>query len=209
MIIKKHCPNCGSQLEDGSEFCSECGYDLVNSFQRNEINDSLGFFDKLSKKANIPVLIFSFVIFGIFLFVGSIVWSSFMANGSIDFLTYILLTIVFSVFFGGIFVGYFSCVDKSYVLPNFSIYLGSIFAVVLCGIGLIFTFLMGIISALSSLFSSFGSTSPYANTSQPTTSSFMPSIDFSGVFKIILFILLIPVAAYFGVYLGYFLKENI
>lgn len=209
MIIKKHCPNCGSQLEDGSEFCSECGYDLVNKFQRNEINDSLGFFDKLSKKANIPVLIFSFVIFGIFLFVGSIVWSSFMANGSIDFLTYILLTIVFSVFFGGIFVGYFSCVDKSYVLPNFSIYLGSIFAVVLCGIGLIFTFLMGIISALSSLFSSFGSTSPYASTSQPTTSSFMPSIDFSGVFKIILFILLIPVAAYFGVYLGYFLKENI
>lgn len=209
MIVKKHCPNCGSEIDEGSDFCSECGYDLVNKSKNEALDKPIGFFDKLSQKSNIPVLIFSFIIFGIFLFVGAIVWSSFMANGSIDFLTYFLLTVVFSVFFGGIFLGYFGCADKSYVLPNFSLYLGSIFAVVLCGIGFIFTFLMGIASALSSVFSSLGGSSPYSSTNQPTTPSYMPSIDLSGVFKIILFILLIPVAAYLGVYLGYFLKENI
>lgn len=209
MSIKKHCPNCGAIIDDDSEFCSECGYDLRNSTPSGKINDSMGFFDKLSKKTNISVIIFSFIIFGVFLFIGSIVWSSFMANGYIDLLNYILLTVVFSVFFGGIFVGYFGCSDKSYVLPNFSLYLGSIFAVVLCGIGLIFTFLMGILSALNSVFSSLGSGSSLASTSQPITSSFTPTVDLSGFFKIILFILLIPVAAYVGVYLGYFLKENI
>ena len=131
-----------------------------------------------------------------------------MEKGSIDFITYLLLTIVFSVFFGAIFVGYYGCRDKSYVVPNFSVYLGSIFAVVSCGIGLIFTFLMGIFSLLSYVFSSGGS-NLYGSTYQSTTPTYAPSIDLSGVFKIILFILLIPVAAYLGVYLGYILKENL
>lgn len=82
-------------------------------------------------------------------------------------------------------------------------YLGSIFAVILCGIGLIFTFLMGILSALSSLMPFGSSGSSY----QAPTTSFAPSADLSFIFKIILFILLIPVAAYFGVYLGYLLRD--
>lgn len=208
MTIKKVCLKCGAIVDDESEFCSECGFDLSNNSSLNE-DTSKGFFSNLSKKANIPVLIFSFVIFGIFLFIGSFLWSSLMASGSIDLLTYILLTVVFSVFFGGIFLGYFGCFDKSYVLPNFSIYLGSIFAVILCVVGLLFTVLMGIVLNLSSAFSSLGSTSQYSSTYQPTTPSITSYIDLSGVFKIILLILLIPVASYFGVYLGYFLKQNI
>ena len=149
------------------------------------------------------------MIFGVFLFAGSIVWSSFLSNGSIDLITYLLLTVVFSVFFGGIFVGYFGCTDKSYVLPNFTMYLGSVFVVVLCCIGLIFTFLVGLLSAISSAFSSLGRSSSYASNYQPSTPSFIPSIDLSFVFKIILFVLLIPVASYFGVYLGYTLKHNL
>ena len=183
MSIEKHCPKCRAIIDSDSEFCSDCGYDLRNSTLNMDMNESEGFFDRLSEKTNISIIIFSFIIFGIFLFVGSIVWSSFMANGFIDLLTYILLTVVFSVFFGGIFVGYCGCSDKSYVLPNFSLYLGSIFAVVLCGIGLIFTFLMGILSALSSDFSSFGSGSSIASNSQPITYAFTPSVDLSGFLK--------------------------
>lgn len=207
MAIIKHCPNCGSQLSEDSEFCSECGYNISKNIS-NHSTVKKSFFDDLNEKVNYSVIIFSFIIFGVFLFVGSFVWSSFMANGAIDMMTYLLLTIVFSVFFGGIFAGYFGCKDKSYVLPNFSMYLGSIFAVVLCGIGLIVTFLMGIVSVISRVFSSLGSSSN-TGSYQPATSNFAPSADLSFIFKIILFILLIPVAAYFGVYLGYFLKENI
>ncbi|MBR4447146.1 zinc ribbon domain-containing protein [Methanobrevibacter sp.] len=205
MRIIKHCPNCGCEINDDDvEFCTECGYNL---FEKNE-DVPKGFFDNLADKTNFSVLIFSFIVFGVFLFVGSIIWASFMASGSIDLITYLLLTVVFSVFFGGIFIGYFGCRDETYVLPNFSMYLGSIFAVVLCGIGFIFTFLMGIISAISSAFSALGGNSAYGST-QSTASSFTPSVDLSFVFKIILFVLLIPVAAYFGVYLGYYLKQNI
>ena len=126
-----------------------------------------------------------------------------------DLITYLLLVVTFSVFFGGIFIGFKGCEDKTFVIPNFSIYLGSIFAVVLCILGFIFTFLMGIVSALSSLLP-FGSSSySYSNSLQTQTPSYTPSIDLSGILKILLFILLIPVAAYLGVYLGYILKENI
>ncbi|WP_156064547.1 hypothetical protein [Methanobrevibacter sp. YE315] len=45
---------------------------------------------------------------------------SFAANETIDFATYLILTIVFSVFFAGIFVGYFGCMEKSYIIANFS-----------------------------------------------------------------------------------------
>ena len=184
MVIIKHCPNCGSEISDDSDFCTECGYNLSNNVYQTPVVKS-GFFNTLNEKVNYSIIIFSFVIFGVFLFAGSIVWSSFLANGSIDLITY------------------------SYVLPNFSMYLGSIFAVVLCGIGLIFTFLMGILANISSVFSSLGGSSSYSSSNQPTASNFAPSVDLSFVFKIILFVLLIPVAAYFGIYLGYILKNNI
>ena len=208
MVIIKHCPNCGSEISDDSEFCSECGYNLSNNNYQAPVVKS-GFFNTLNEKVNYSIIIFSFVVFGVFLFVGSIVWSSFLANGSLDMITYILLTVVLAVFFGGIFAGYMGCEDKSYVLPNFSMYLGSIFAVVLCGIGLIFTFLMGILANISSAFSSLGGSSSYSSSHQPSASNFSPSVYLSFIFKIILFVLLIPVAAYFGVYLGYILKNNI
>lgn len=208
-MVMKHCPNCGNEINDEDvEFCTECGCSLSNSVIRTDDN-SKGFFDNLKDKTSFPVIVFSFVVFGVFLFVGALFWSSFMANGTIDLITYLLLTVVFSVFFGGIFAGYFGCKDESYVVPNISMYLGSIFAVVLCGIGLIFTFLMGILSALSSVFSSTSGSSSYGSAYQPATSSFTPSADLSFIFKIILFILLIPLASYLGVYLGYFLKQNI
>lgn len=209
MTDMKHCPNCGCEIADEDiDFCTECGHKLSRNIIRVQ-NDSKGFFDNLSEKTSFSVIVFSFIIFGIFLFVGSILWSSFIANGAIDVITYIMLTIVFSVFFGGIFAGYFGCKDKSYVIPNFTMYLGSIFAVVSCGIGLIFTFLMGIIAGIRSAFSSMASSSPYASAYQPSTPNITPNVDLSSVFKIILFILLIPVAAYLGVFLGYILKENI
>lgn len=208
-MVIKHCPNCGNEISDDDvDFCTECGHSLSNSVIPADVN-SKGFFDNLKDKTSFPVIVFSFIIFGIFLFIGSIIWSSFMADGSIDLITYLLLTIVFSVFFGGIFAGYFGCKDESYVVPNISMYLGSIFAVVLCGIGLIFTFLMGILSFLGSLYSSTLGGSSYGSEYQPAASSYVSSSDLSFFFKIILFILLIPVASYLGVYLGYFLKQNI
>ena len=98
MVIVKHCPNCGSEIaDDDIEFCTECGYNLLG---RND-DSPVGFFAKLNQKTSFPVIIFSFVIFGIFLFVGSFFWSFFMASGSLDLMTYLMLTIVFSVFFGG------------------------------------------------------------------------------------------------------------
>ena len=206
MPIKKQCPNCGNEISYENEFCTECGYDLVNKAPRSALNNSQGFFDNLFQKANIFVLIFSFIIFGVFLFVGSIFWSLFLSSGKIDLITYLLLTIAFSVFFASIFVGYFACKDKSYVLPNFLAYIASIYAALLSIIGLIFTFLCGLISALSSIFSS-GSSSAYSNPYQSAASSFTPSADLSFVFKIILFILLIPVASYAGVYIGYYLRD--
>lgn len=203
MVIVRHCPNCGNEIVDG-DFCTECGYDLSNNNPRPE-TVSKDFFDNLKEKTSFPIIIFSFVIFGLFLFVGSIVWSSFMASSSIDLITYFILTTVFSVFFGAVFVGYFACKDKSYVLPNFYMHMGSIFAVVLCGVGLIFTVLMGVISLLSSILP-FGSSS---STYQQSTTNYAALLDWSFFFKILLFILLIPVASYLGIYLGYVLRENI
>lgn len=205
----KHCPNCGCELDIDNEFCSECGYDLRNNVSLEQKDMPLGFFDNLTQKTCFPIIVYSFIVFGIFLFVGSIIWSSIMANGSIDFLTYIILTVTFSVFLAGIFLGYFGCNDQSYVLPNFLVHMGCVYSVVLCVIGLIFTFLMGIFGMLSSIFPSGGSNPAYPGASQSIASNYVPSFDLSGYLKIFILILVIPVASYLGIYLGYFLKENI
>lgn len=95
MTDMKHCPNCGCEIADEDiDFCTECGHKLSRNIIRVQ-NDSKGFFDNLSEKTSFSVIVFSFIIFGIFLFVGSILWSSFIANGAIDVITYIMLTIVF------------------------------------------------------------------------------------------------------------------
>lgn len=208
MVSLKFCPNCGNEItDDDVEFCTECGCNLLHPTEESNVKSN-GFFSDMAEKTSFPIIVFAFIIFGVFLFVGSIFWSSFMSGGSIDLITYLLLVVTFSVFFGGIFVGYKGCEDKTFVIPNFSMYLGSVFAVVLCILGFIFTFFMGIFSALSSIFSGSSSTA-YSNSLQTQTPSYAPSIDLSGVLKILLFILLIPVAAYLGVYLGFILKENI
>lgn len=209
MTNLKYCPKCGSELDSDNEFCSECGYDLRNNVSFEQKNMPMGFFDNLTQKSSFPIIIYSFIVFGIFLFVGSMIWTSFMTGGSIDFLTYLVLTIAFSAFFAGVFVGYFGCKDQSYVLPNFLVHMGSVYAIIFCVVGFIFTFLMGILGIFSSIMPSGGYSSSYSGTSQSTASSYVPSIDLSGYLKIFILILVIPVASYLGIYLGYFLKENI
>ncbi|MBE6499517.1 MAG: zinc-ribbon domain-containing protein [Methanobrevibacter thaueri] len=203
----KHCPNCGFEIDDEAEFCSECGFDLNEKTDTTNIiiNENKSFFTNLKEKTNIPVIIFSFIIFGVFLFVDSLFWSLFLKNAWIDFLTFLLLTVVFSVFFAAMFTGYYTCKDQSYVLPNFSVFTGSIFAVLLSVFGLVFTFLTGFTTVLSSI-SPGGSSSGFGS-SYPASG--FSSVDLSGFFKIVLMVLLISVAAYFGVYLGYYIKKNI
>ena len=205
----KHCPNCGSELDIDNDFCSECGYDLRNNTLTEQKNMPLGFFDNLGQKASFPIMVYSFIVFGIFLFVGSMIWTLFMANGSIDLLTYLILTIAFSVFFAGMFVGYFGCKDQSYKLPNFLVHIGSVYAMILCITGFVFAFLMGILGMLSSISPFGGSGSTYSGVAPSTAPNYAPSIDLSGYLKIFILILAIPVASYLGIYLGYFLKENI
>ena len=127
-------------------------------------------------------------------------WSSLIANGSIDFITYLILTVVLAVFVSGIFQGFSGCGDKKQVIPNFIVYTGSIYAFVFSVLGLIFCFLTGVLTAIGSAFSQMSGNS--------ISNTYTPQIDFSSFFKIILFVLLIPLAAYAGVYLGYFIKKN-
>lgn len=214
MTIKKHCPNCGSLLEDDIDFCTQCGYNLRSNRVVNV--EKNGFFDNITEKTSFAVIVFAFAVFGIFLFVGSVFWMSFLSSSRIGLTTYLLLTIVFAVFFGGMFIGYVGCKDKSYINPNFHLYLGSIVAVLLCGFGLIFSILMGVIGMLGSAFNSLGSgsstTGSYSTAASPYFSdsgNVATSGDFGWIIDIIFFIVLIPVAAYVGVYLGHLIKESL
>ena len=205
--IIKHCPNCGNTISESDiEFCTECGHNLS---KKPIINDSKRFFDILAEKTNLSIIIFSFIIFGVLLFLGSIFWSSFVSDASIDLITYLILCVVIPVFVVGIFVGYFGCKDKSYVVPNVIMFIASIFAVLLTDIALIFTIFIGLIAKISSAFSQLSNNSVYGTAYQPTNPVNFLNINLSGIFEIVLFVMLIPLAAYFGIYLGYLLKENI
>ena len=115
--IIKHCPNCGNTISESDiEFCTECGHNLS---KKPIINDSKRFFDILAEKTNLSIIIFSFIIFGVLLFLGSIFWSSFVSDASIDLITYLILCVVIPVFVVGIFIGYFGVI---LVVPHIYMY---------------------------------------------------------------------------------------
>lgn len=202
-MSKEICPNCGTLVDDG-DFCSECGAKL---------NVKPLFSDKIDNKISLSSLIISFIVVGVFLFVGSLFWSIFSASGLIGFSTQTLLTLLFAVFFGGIFLGYTSCVDKSFIIPNFVIYLATIVAAILCGVGAVFTVLSALTASLASLFGSSQASSTYNSYSSPVSSggsdtNIATTLISNFIIDILIFVLLIPAAAYLGIYAGFLIKNN-
>ena len=199
-MSEKICPNCGTVIYDG-DFCFECGTKL-------DVEDN-GFFSKVDEKTRLSTLIFSFIILGVFLFIGSFFWGIFTSNGMINFSMNVLLTVVFAVFFGGLFLGYTSCANDSYVAPNFILYFGSIVAAILCSFGALFAVTMAFSTALSSVFSSSPLTSSYGNSlSSSTGSNGVSSLISNFTVDIIIILLLIPAASYLGIYLGFIIKSK-
>ena len=203
-MSKEFCPNCGTPVDDG-DFCYECGAKL---------NAKSGFFNGIDEHVSLSSLIFSFIVVGLFLFIGSLFWSIFSASGIIGFSTQTLLTLLFAVFFGGIFLGYTSCVNKTYIVPNFLAYLASMIAAILCLVGGVFTVLSALTASLASLFSSTPSTSTYNSYSSSVSSgsgdtSIATTLISNFIIDILIFVLLIPCAAYLGIYAGYFIRNNL
>ena len=191
-MVEKICPKCRAVIHDG-DFCSECGTKLGA--------DENGFFNRMDSKISLSTLIFSFIVLGIFLFVGSLFFGIFASSGAINFPTHVLLTVIISVFLGGVFLGYFNCHDASYIVPNFLAFVGTIAASIICGIGGIFTLFTGFSSVLSSLLPSSSAGSGDTNILTVILNNF--------ILDIIILILLIPFAAYLGIYAGYLMKTNL
>lgn len=202
-MVEKICPKCGTRVYDG-DFCSECGAKL-----NVEAN---GFFNNLNSKISLSALIFSFIVVGIFLFVGSVFWGIFASSGMIGFTTHVLLTVIFAVFFGGMFLGYFNCYDSSYIVPNFLAFVGTLAAAILCGVGGVFTVVIGFSSALSSVFPSSSSNSVSAADSYSPMgggdANILSAIFNNFIVDIIILVLLIPFAAYLGIYAGHLIKTS-
>lgn len=196
-MVEKVCPNCGALTVDG-DFCPECGTRLITK--------SDGFCSILDERISLSSLIFSFIILGIFLFIGSLFWGIFASNGTIGFSAHVMLTVLFAIFFGGIFVGYVNCLDDTCIIPNFFVYFGTILASVLCGVGIVFTVVSAFASSLSSLFSSSPMTSSYGG---GTDTNIVSSFASNFILEIFILILLIPAAAYLGIYAGFLIKKSI
>ena len=200
-MVEKICPKCG-EVTVGGDFCSECGTKL-NSNQKGVCN-------RIDERISLSSLIFSFIIMGLFLFVGSVFWGIFTSNGTINFSANIFLTVLFAIFFGGMFVGYVNCLDDSYIAPNFFVYFGTIVAAILCGVGLIFTFVSAFASSLSPLFSSSnGGTSSYSSVGGGTDTNIISSLVSNFVVEILILVLLMPAAAYSGIYVGFLIRNNL
>ncbi|WP_407380600.1 hypothetical protein [Methanobrevibacter sp.] len=200
-MSKNICPKCGAVTEDG-DFCYQCGFKF----------DSKSFLNKIDEKISLSTLIFSFIVLGLFLFIGSFFWGLFTSNGMIGFSTNVLLTVILAVFFGGIVMGYFNCMDDSYIVPNFLTYFGVIAATVLCGAGSLFTITTAFTSAMSSVFSSSPLTSGYADAgsvSGGADANIFSTLLSNFLLDIVVIILLIPAASYLGIYLGYIVKKNL
>lgn len=203
-MVEKICPKCGTRVYDG-DFCFECGAKL--DVETN------GFFNNADSKISLSALIFSFIVVGIFLFVGSMFWGIFASNGTIGFTTHVLLTVIFAVFLGGIFLGYFNCYDTSYIVPNFLAFGGTIAAAILCGVGGVFTVVTGFSSVLSSVFPSSSANSISAADSYSSMGggdiNILSVIFNNFIVDIIILVLLIPFAAYLGIYAGYLIKTSL
>lgn len=224
MPIKNYCPNCGTELEtNDGDFCSECGYQLNTLENINETTyQPNGFFDNLTMKGSFPIIILSFIVTAIFIFIGSLIWGVFLSKQTISIYTYFILTFISASFFGGMFLGLTGCKDKTYILPNFITYMGTILAILLGGGSLMFTSFWSVAALSSSLFDSSSTSevnnyansyydgisnnaNDYSSTAGNTDSSIISNLGFN----IIILIIGIPIANYMGILAGYYLKKNI
>lgn len=225
MSIKNYCPNCGTELEtNDGDFCSECGYQLNALENINETSQPNGFFDNLTMKGSFPIIILSFIVTAIFIFIGSLIWGVFLSKQTISIYTYFILTFIFASFFGGMFIGLVGCKDRTYILPNFILYIGTIIAILLGGGSLMFTSFWSVVSLSSGLLGSnsnsysdvntytnsyYDGLSSSANDYSLSTGSSDSSIISNFGFNLAILIIGIPIANYLGIEAGYYLKKNI
>ena len=103
------CPDCGTENSDDAKVCKKCGYNLEILKKYNNTHNKNKRISKIDSNTSFIGVILGFIIFGIFLFIGSFFFKNYLLNGSISFSTYLGLILITSLFFGSFTIGLNSC----------------------------------------------------------------------------------------------------
>jgi len=202
---KTFCPSCGSATNEDSVFCKECGRPVC-LYEKNIIH-------RLNDRINLLSILIGFFSTAIFIVLCSLFFNLFLSNGLINFMTYIALTTITTIFFGGLTIGLVGCSDYHDAKSNSITFILIILNIVAIIFGVTFSTTMGLASALSSAFGGFDLESTSSSTGFGST----PTTTDSGSSGVIIFEVLIIVilsiavgigACYLGVFLKNFVKDK-
>jgi len=195
------CPNCGYANKVNAKFCKQCGIQLKKAL-----------LERLNSKINLLAVFIGLAVSVLVLILGSILYGSVAASGTMDLTLYVCLALVTMVFFGGIVAGILGGNEFSDGVINGAFL--SLVTVVIVGfvIGVAIFIAMGIIVTFASALNSLGSLGTSTASSLPinTTSSTSGSLEpLFTILKGLVIIILVFVSGALGGSFGVFLKNGV
>jgi hypothetical protein len=193
------CPKCGYENKVDAKFCKQCGMQLKK-----------GLVQRFNSEINLLAVFVGLAVSVLVLILGSILYGSVAASGTIDIFVYVSLVLVSMVFIGSIVTG---------ILGGRELYDGaingaflSLVALIILGfvVGVAVFIAMGIAAALASAFNSIGITTASSTPAMPTSSGSSGSLELLFIIiKGLVIIILVFVSGALGGSFGVFLKNGV
>lgn len=207
------CSKCGTQLNEGVEFCKNCGSN-VKAPQSNylSINTSIlnKIFGRLNNKINLTGVYAGLAISLLVLIIAPVSYSLFVVSGAFGIIGLLYLVLLTMMLLGGFSTSILCCKTYSEGIANGG-FLGLV-AIINLGflIGAFWFAAIAVISQIASMFSPFGSSDSSGSSFLPDTSS-SSSTAASGSYLPIAEIIALPflmiIMGIIGGLLGVFIKK--
>jgi zinc-ribbon domain len=198
-VFGMDCPKCGYANKVDAKFCKQCGIQLKK-----------GLVQRFNNEINLLAVFVGLAVSVLVLILGSILYGSVAASGTIDIYLYVGLVLVSMVFIGSIITG---------ILGGHEFFDGaingaflSLVTLVIIGfvVGIAIFIAMGILATLASLFNSLGTSSAPSTPAMPTSDTTSDSLEpLFIIIKGLVIIILVFISGGLGGSFGVFLKNGV
>ncbi len=192
-----NCASCGYNNNINAVFCKKCGANLFKGEK--------SFVNNINNRINLLAVFLGLAVSLVILFIGSVLYGSLVASGTINLISFAALVLFSTLFIGGIVTGILGNQDDGFINGGFL----SLVVLVILGfvIGVLWLIFMGVASSVSNVLHAYTGSLSTGNSISNTS----PSNPLDSLSTIIQYVLVLVIAFTGGVLgggLGGFLKKS-